>query len=136
MLTLRELAMFEGYELIIDDNAADHPDAKGLPQRDELCAQACAGNVIRMRSRLRQRDAFYAVAHEIAEDRCDFSGHTQILWREQTAIQARWCARLMAEQERLARELESAQELLSDTANVLAGVLSSEQLTTAARLAE
>lgn len=137
MMTLRDLARYEGYELIIDDNAADHPDAKGLPQRDELCAQACSGNVIRMRSGLRERDAFYAVAHEIAEDRCDFSGHTQLLWREQTAIQARWCARLMAEQERIAHELEDAQELLRETASALArGVLQREGLTTAGPQAE
>lgn len=93
-LTLRDLARMEGYELVIDDHAADHPDALGTPQRDELCAQACKGNVIRVRSGLRERDAYYAVAHEIAEDRCDFSGHTQRLWREQLSIMSRWCARL------------------------------------------
>lgn len=95
MRTLVELAKAEGYDLVIDDGAADHPDALGLPQRDELCAQACKGNVIRIRSGLSESDAFYAVAHEIAEDRCDFSGHTQRLWREQTSIMARWCARLL-----------------------------------------
>ncbi len=98
MITLADLAELEGYELIIDDNAADHPERLGLPQRDELCAQACKGNVIRMRSGLRERDAFYAVSHEIAEDRCDFSGHTQLLWREQLQIMSRWCRRLWAAQ--------------------------------------
>ncbi len=97
-MNLAELTRLEGYELIIDDQAADHPDALGTPQRDELCAQACRGNVIRMRAGLRERDAFYAVAHEIAEHRCDFSGHTQLLWREQLCIMARWCARLAAGQ--------------------------------------
>lgn len=94
MQRLIELARREGYTLVIDDNAADNPDALGLPQRDELCAQACKGNIIRIRSGLPERDAYYAVAHEIAEDRCDFTGHHQRLWREQTAIMARWCARL------------------------------------------
>jgi hypothetical protein len=93
-MTLEELVKREGYTLVIDDNAPDHPDALGLPQRDELCAQACKGNVIRMRSGLAEEHAFYAVAHEIAEDRCDFTGHHQKLWREQTAVMARWCSRL------------------------------------------
>ena len=98
MMNLMELARMEGYELVIDDNAPDHPDALGAPQRDELCAQACKGNVIRIRSGLREEHAFYAVAHEIAEDRCDFTGHHQLLWREQTAIMARWCSRLFKAQ--------------------------------------
>lgn len=93
-MDLKELVAREGYTLIIDDDAANNSDALGLPQMDELCAQACKGNVIRMRSGLREEHAFYAVAHEIAEDRCDFTGHHQLLWREQTAIMARWCARL------------------------------------------
>lgn len=97
MLSLKDLCRMEGYELVIDDGAADHPDALGLPQRDELCAQACKGNVIRMRSGLPERDAWYPVSHEIAEDRTDFSGHTQKLWREQLNILARWCARLAAD---------------------------------------
>jgi hypothetical protein len=97
-LSLMDLVNMEGYELEIDDNAADHPDAKGTPQRDELCAQMCEGNVIRMRSGLRECDAWYPVSHEIAEDRCDHSGHTQKLWREQLNILARWCARLSAAQ--------------------------------------
>lgn len=95
-MRLAELVRLEGYELIIDDNASEHPDALGTPQRDALCAQACKGNVIRMRSGLRERDAWYAVSHEIAEDRCDFSGHTQLMFREQLNILARWCCRLAA----------------------------------------
>lgn len=94
MHTLGSLVAREGYTLVVDDNAADHPDALGLPQRDELCAQACRGNVVRVRSGLPEDRAWYAVSHEIAEDRCDFSGHHQLLWREQTAILSRWCARL------------------------------------------
>lgn len=93
-MNLKELVAREGYELVIDDNAADHPDALGTPQRDELCAQVCKGNIIRMRSGLREEHAFYAVSHEIAEDRSDFTGHHQLLWREQTQILARWCSRL------------------------------------------
>jgi hypothetical protein len=97
MLTLKDLVRKEGYELVIDDGAADHPDALGTPQRDELCAQACKGNVIRMRSGLAEEDAWYPVSHEIAEDRTDFRGHTQKLWREQLNILSRWCARLAAD---------------------------------------
>lgn len=97
MITLADLVRREGYQLVIDDHAADHPDALGTPQRDELCAQACKGNIIRMRSGLAERDAWYPVSHEIAEDRTDFSGHTQKLWREQLNILARWCARLAEE---------------------------------------
>jgi hypothetical protein len=92
---LIELVASEGYTLIIDDAAADHPDALGTPQRDELCAQACKGNVIRMRSGLSEEHGVYACAHEIAEDRSGFTGHHQLLWREQTAIMARWVARQM-----------------------------------------
>lgn len=95
-MTLADLVRLEGYTLVIDDHAADHPDALGLPQRDELCAQACKGNVIRITSSLRERDAWYPVSHEIAEHRNDFSGHTQRLWREQLNILSRWCARLAA----------------------------------------
>jgi hypothetical protein len=91
---LREMVAREGYQLVIDDHAPDHPDALGTPQRDELCAQVCKGNVIRMPSKLRPRDAWYPVSHEIAEDRTDFSGHNQRLWREQLNILQRWCARL------------------------------------------
>jgi hypothetical protein len=99
-LTLVDLVRMEGYTLIIDDHAADHPDAKGTPQRDELCAQACLGNIIRIRSGISERDAWYPVSHEIAEDRCDHGGHTQKLWREQLNILSRWCARLAASQVR------------------------------------
>lgn len=96
MEKITALARLEGYTLIVDDHAADHPELLGLPQRDELCAQACRGNVIRIHSSVRERDAFYPVSHEIAEHRCDFSGHTQRLWREQLNILSRWCARLAA----------------------------------------
>jgi hypothetical protein len=96
-LDLHRLCLLEGYQLIIDENAADHPDALGAPQRDELCAQACKGNVIRMRPGVPPAAAFYAVSHEIAEDRTDFGGHTQLLFREQLNIVTRWCARLAAE---------------------------------------
>lgn len=95
-MNLAELVKLEGYTLVIDDAAADHPDLLGTPQRDELCAQACKGNVIRMRSGLEEHDAWYPVSHEIAEDRTDFKGHTQKLWREQLNILSRWCARLAA----------------------------------------
>lgn len=98
-LSLKDLAAREGYELIIDDNAAEHPDALGTPQRDELCAQVCKGNVIRIRSGLPEALSWYPVSHEIAEDRTDFGGHTQRLWREQLNILSRWCARLAAAQE-------------------------------------
>lgn len=108
MITLKELVTREGYTLIIDDAAPDHPEALGQPQRDELCAQACAGNIIRMRSGLPEEDAWYPVSHEIAEDRTDFKGHTQKLWREQLNILARWCARLAADNETLADELQEA----------------------------
>ena len=91
-MTLAELVAREGYTLVIDDHAPDHPEALGTPQRDELCAQACKGNVVRMRSSLPPERAFYAVSHEIAEDRCDFTGHHQLLWREQLNILARWCS--------------------------------------------
>jgi hypothetical protein len=99
-VTLSDLVRLEGYTLVIDDAAPDHPEAKGHPQRDELCAQACAGNVIRIRSGIAERDSWYPVSHEIAEDRSDFSGHTQNMWREQLNILARWCARLAASQVR------------------------------------
>src|ERR1043165_8269761 len=94
---LKRLTAREGYELIIDDHAADHPDLLGTPQRDELCAQVCKGNVIRMRSGLDEPVAWYPVSHDIAEDRTDFRGHTQRLWREQIYVLTRWCARLAAE---------------------------------------
>lgn len=91
---LFELAAREGYTLVIDDGASERPDRLGAPQRDELCAQACRGNVIAIRSTLPLDRAFYAVSHEIAEDRSDYTGHHQLLWREQLQILARWCRRL------------------------------------------
>lgn len=95
-MNLSDLVESEGYRLVIDDNAADYPEALGTPQRDELCAQACKGRIIRMRSGLPEHAAFYAVSHEIAEDRNGFTGHHQAVWREQCAVLARWCKRLAA----------------------------------------
>lgn len=95
-MNLGDLCRTEGYTLVVDDHAPDHPDALGTPQRDELCAQACRGNVIRLRSGLPEHAAFYAVSHEIAEDRNGFTGHHQAVWREQCTILARWCKRLSA----------------------------------------
>lgn len=103
-LTLKDLVAREGYALIIDDNAADHPEALGVPQRDELCAQVCKGNIIRMRSGLEDHVAWYPVSHEIAEDRTDFKGHTQKLWREQLNILSRWCMRLDEENARMSEQ--------------------------------
>lgn len=94
--TLRALCKSEGFELIIDDGAPDRLDRLGEPQRDELCAQACQNNVIAVRSTLRPEFAFYAVSHEIAETRSGFTGHHQLLWREQCTVLARWCRRLGA----------------------------------------
>lgn len=88
------LAASEGWTLVIDDNAADRADALGTPQRDELCAQACAGNIIAIRSGLHLDHAYYAVSHEISEARNGFTGHHQQVWREQCCILARWCRRL------------------------------------------
>lgn len=88
---LFELAKSEGWMLVIDDNASERPDALGTPQRDELCAQACEGQVIAIRSGLSLDFAYYAVSHEIAEARSGFTGHHQGVWREQCAILARWC---------------------------------------------
>lgn len=62
MQRLKDLVAREGYTLIIDDAAPDHPDALGTPQRDELCAQACKGNIIRMRSGIAPEDAWAHVA--------------------------------------------------------------------------
>lgn len=94
--TLRGLCKSEGFELTIDDCAPDRLDRLGEPQRDELCAQACQNNVIAVRSTLRPEFAFYAVSHEIAETRSGFTGHHQLLWREQCTVLARWCRRLGA----------------------------------------
>jgi hypothetical protein len=111
MRHLTELVRREGWALIIDDHAADHPDALGTPQRDELCAQACKGNIIRMRSGLEEPEAWYPVSHEMAEERTDFRGHTQKLWREQLNILSRWCARLSAENEALRAEMDAVLSL-------------------------
>lgn len=99
MNLLVQLCANEGYRFEWDRKAPDHPDALGLPQRDELCAQACKGRVIRMNPEL---DApfeaqVYAVSHEIAEDRCGFSGHHQLLWREQLNILCRFTRTLATE---------------------------------------
>lgn len=91
---LFELAASEGWQLVVDDNASERPDALGTPQRDELCAQACKGNVVAIRSGLALDHAYYAVSHEIAEARHDFTGHHQAVWREQCSILARWCRKL------------------------------------------
>jgi len=98
-MTLKELVKLEGYELVVDDGYADHPGAMGTPQRDELCAQMCLGNVIRIPSTLTEANAIYPISHEIAEHRCDFTGHHQRLWRQQCDILQRWCARLLAAQQ-------------------------------------
>lgn len=97
-MNLFELAASEGWRLVIDDAAPDRPDALGTPQRDELCAQACRGNVVAIRSSLPLPSAYYAVSHEIAEARNDFTGHHQQVWREQCSILARWCRKLGADQ--------------------------------------
>lgn len=91
---LYALAASEGWTLVVDDGAPDRPDALGTPQRDELCAQACQGQVVAVRSALPLDSAFYAVSHEIAEARYDFTGHHQSVWREQCSILARWCRKL------------------------------------------
>lgn len=97
-MNLVELAASEGWTLIVDDNAPDRSDALGTPQRDELCAQACQGQVVAIRPQLKLEHAFYAVSHEIAEARNDFTGHHQAVWREQCSILSRWCRRLHAAQ--------------------------------------
>jgi hypothetical protein len=94
MHPLFELAKSEGFRLVFDELAPDRADILGTPQRDELCAQACEGNVIAIRPTLPLDNAYYAVSHEIAEVRTDFSGHNQLLWREQCQVLARWCRRL------------------------------------------
>lgn len=93
---LFSLASSEGFVLVVDGNAPDRDDILGLPQRDELCAQACKGNIIAIRPSLPLDSAYYAVSHEIAEVRTDFRGHNQLLWREQCTILARWCRKLGA----------------------------------------
>lgn len=93
-MNLFDLTLSEGWTLVVDDNAPDRPDALGTPQRDELCAQACKGQVVAVRSKLSLEHAYYAVSHEIAEARNDFTGHHQAVWREQCAILSRWCRKL------------------------------------------
>ena len=88
------LARGEGWELVIDEDAPNRPGVLGTPQRDELCAQACEGQVVAVRDAAVLDRLYYAVSHEIAEARNDFSGHHQGVWREQCAILARWCRRL------------------------------------------
>jgi hypothetical protein len=89
---LTELCLGEGWKFLWDEHAADREDAMGLPQRDELCAQACKHNVVAMNPKLNAPlDAvLYALSHEIAEARCGFTGHHQLLWREQLNILCRW----------------------------------------------
>lgn len=101
MLDLYTLTESEGWTLVVDENAPDRPDILGLPQRDELCAQACKNNVIAIRPSLKHIDAFYAVSHEIAEARYDFSGHHQHVWREQCNILSRWCRHISLENRQL-----------------------------------
>lgn len=93
-MNLFDLALSEGWTLVVDDNAPDRPDALGTPQRDELCAQACKGQVVAVRASLPLEHAYYAVSHEIAEARNDFTGHHQAVWREQCSILSRWCRKL------------------------------------------
>lgn len=114
MIDLHKLVRWEGWELVIDDNAPDRPDALGQPQRDELCAQACKDNVVALRSDLALDHAFYAVSHEMAEARNGFKGHTQQVWREQCSIMARWCRILREDNEQLERELVAVTAMLDE----------------------
>lgn len=91
---LFDLVKSEGWTLVLDHQAPDRPDILGSPQRDELCAQACRGQIVALRPALPLEHAFYAVSHEIAEARNDFTGHHQAVWREQCSILSRWCRRL------------------------------------------
>jgi hypothetical protein len=109
-IPLAQLVEAEGFKLVLDPDASERPDILGTPQRDELCAQACKGNIIALRPTLPLRDAFYAVSHEIAECRLDFSGHHQAVWREQCSILSRWCRRLSHANILLAREAGSLRE--------------------------
>lgn len=115
MVDLHKLVRWEGWELVIDDNAPNRPDILGLPQRDELCAQACQGNIVAIRSELALDHAFYAVSHEIAEARNGFKGHTQQVWREQCMIMSRWCRILREDNEQLERELVAVTAHLDET---------------------
>ncbi len=114
MIDLAKLASWEGWTLVVDDNAPNRPDILGTPQRDELCAQACKGNVVAIRSELPLDHAFYAVAHEIAEARNNFTGHHQAVWREQCAIMSRWCRLLREDNGLLERELAAVTNALDE----------------------
>lgn len=114
MIDLYTLTESEGWTLIVDENAPDRPDILGLPQRDELCAQACKNNIIAIRPQLKHIDAFYAVSHEIAEARHDFTGHHQHVWREQCSILSRWCRHLTLENRQTELELQAVTKTLDD----------------------
>ena len=102
MMTLKDLVELEGWRYVEMDDPSEHPGRLGSPQTDPLCyAQACAGNVLAVQPG-HEGHAFYAAAHEIAEARHDFSGHTQHVWREQNNILARWCRHLWRAQGKLA----------------------------------
>jgi len=103
-MTLEELVKREGYTLEVDPNASARQDIRGLPQEDELCAQACDGNVIAVRPGVPVPFRVYPVSHEIAEDRCGFTGHHQGVWREQLSIVCRWVRLLLDENARLRAE--------------------------------
>lgn len=112
-MKLEDLAAREGYSLVVDPNAPDRADALGLPQRDELCAQACVGNVIAIRPSVPERFRVYPASHEIAEDRSGFTGHHQALWREQVGILSRWVRILLEENERLRQRLDATRTATS-----------------------
>lgn len=104
-MNLTELTAREGYTLVVDSNASEREDALGTPQRDELCAQACRNNVVAIRPGIPVGFQIYPVSHEIAEDRCGFTGHHQGLWREHVNILARWVRLLIEENTRLQNAL-------------------------------
>lgn len=115
-MDLSDLTRSEGWTLVVDDGAGSRADLLGSPQTDELSAQACAGNVVAIPSGFAPIDAFFAVAHEIAEARYDFTGHHQHVWREQCNILARWCRKLTGalttEHAQSSRELDAVRESL------------------------
>lgn len=113
-MNLVELTRYEGWTLVVDDNAPDRPDILGTPQRDELCAQACNGNVVAIKPSLGLIHAFYAVSHEIAEARNGFTGHHQAVWREQCNILSRWCRHLAIENTQVERELHAVTATLDE----------------------
>ena len=115
MIDLHKLALWEGWTLVIDDNAPNRPDILGTPQRDELCAQACENNIVAIRSGLALDHAFYAVSHEIAEARNGFKGHSQQVWREQCQIMSRWCRILREDNGQLDMELVAVTAHLDET---------------------